>query len=37
MWTTLAGSSTNAIGTSVTFTDPNPVSGRQRYYRTVSP
>jgi hypothetical protein len=37
MWTTLAGSSTNAIGTSVTFTDPNPVSGGQRYYRTVSP
>jgi hypothetical protein len=36
-WTTLAGSTTNAVGTSVTFTDPNPVSGGQRYYRTVSP
>jgi hypothetical protein len=37
LWTTLAGSTTNAIGTSVTFTDSNPVSGGQRYYRTVSP
>jgi hypothetical protein len=36
-WITLAGSPTNAIGTSVIFTDPNPVGGGQRYYRTVSP
>lgn len=36
-WATLAGSTTNAVGTSVIFTDPNPVSGGQRYYRTVSP
>ncbi len=36
-WTTLAGSTTNAIGTSVIFTDSNPVSAGQRYYRTVSP
>jgi hypothetical protein len=36
-WTTLTGSPTNATGTAVMFTDPNPVSGGQRYYRTVSP
>ena len=36
-WTTLAGSTTNAIGTSVIFTDSNPGSAGQRYYRTVSP
>jgi hypothetical protein len=36
-WTTLAGSATNANGATMIFTDPNPVSGGQRYYRTVSP
>ena len=36
-WTTLAGSVTNANGTTVIFTDPNPVGSGQRYYRTVSP
>jgi hypothetical protein len=36
-WTTLAGSATNANGSTVIFTDPNPVSSGQRYYRTVSP
>jgi hypothetical protein len=36
-WTTLAGSATNAIGTPVIFTDLNPASGGQRYYRIVSP
>ena len=36
-WTTLAGSATNANGATMIFTDPNPVSGSQRYYRTVSP
>jgi len=36
-WTTVAGSATNATGTSVIFTDANPSSDPQRYYRTVSP
>jgi hypothetical protein len=36
-WTTLSGSVTNAAGTSATFTDANPSSDPQRYYRTVSP
>jgi len=36
-WTTLAGSATNANGATMIFTDPNPVGGGQRYYRTVSP
>jgi len=36
-WTTLAGSATNANGTPVIYTDPNPASGGQRYYRIVSP
>ena len=35
-WTTLAGSTTNANGTMVIYTDPNPLGG-QRFYRTVSP
>jgi len=37
VWAILAGSVTNASGSSVIFTDPNPVSNGQRYYRTVSP
>jgi len=36
-WATLAGSATNANGTTVVFTDPNPATGGQRYYRIVSP
>jgi hypothetical protein len=36
-WTTLTGSMTNASGGNMIFTDPNPVSNGQRYYRTVSP
>ena len=36
-WTTLAGSATNTTGTTMIFTDPNPVGSSQRYYRTVSP
>jgi hypothetical protein len=36
-WTTLAGSATNANGATLIFTDPNPLGGGQRYYRTVSP
>jgi hypothetical protein len=35
-WQPIAGSSTNATGSSVTFIDPNP-SSAERYYRTVSP
>jgi hypothetical protein len=34
-WTTAAGSATNATGSAVTFTDPNPPA--ECYYRTVSP
>jgi hypothetical protein len=36
-WTTLTGSLTNASGASVSFTDTNPITRGQRYYRTVSP
>jgi hypothetical protein len=36
-WTILAGSATNANGATAIFTDPNPVGGGERYYRTVSP
>jgi hypothetical protein len=36
-WQTIAGSATNATGSNVTFTDPNPQDDGQRYYRTVSP
>jgi hypothetical protein len=36
-WTTVAGSVTNANGTTVIFTDPNPLGGGQRFYRTISP
>ena len=36
-WLTIAGSATNATGSSVTFTDPNPPADRQRFYRTASP
>ena len=36
VWSPLAGSATNAAGNSVTFTDTNPITGPQRYYRTVS-
>lgn len=36
-WITLDGSATNASGTTVTFTDPNPVGGGKRFYRAVSP
>ena len=35
-WSTVSGSTTNAAGGSVTFTDTNR-SGTQRFYRTVSP
>jgi Pectate lyase superfamily protein/Divergent InlB B-repeat domain/Abnormal spindle-like microcephaly-assoc'd, ASPM-SPD-2-Hydin len=35
-WITVAGSTTNAAGSEVTFTDPSPVSS-SRYYRIVSP
>ena len=37
LWIPLAGSTTNANGATVIFTDPNPVGGSQRFYRTVSP
>ena len=36
-WTTVAGSATNPAVDTVTFTDPNPPGGGQRYYRTSSP
>ncbi len=36
-WTTVAGSSTNAAGTSVTFTVRVQSGDQQRYFRTVSP
>jgi hypothetical protein len=36
-WQTIAGSATNATGTTVTFTDLNPPGDGQRYYRTASP
>lgn len=36
-WAALSGSVTNASGTSATFTDTNPYTGVQRFYRTASP
>jgi len=36
-WTLLAGSNTNAMGSSATFTDTNLPAPSQRYYRSVSP
>ena len=36
-WTTIAGSSTNPTGASVSFTDTNQPNVPTRYYRTVSP
>ena len=36
-WTTVAGSATNATGSTVTFTDPNPPIRGQSYYRIASP
>jgi len=37
VWTPIPNSDTNAQGNSATFTDPAPLSGGQRYYRTISP
>jgi hypothetical protein len=37
IWATVVGSLTNATDGAVTFTDPNPLAGDQRYYRTASP
>jgi hypothetical protein len=37
VWTPIPNSATNAQGSSATFTDPVPISGGQRYYRTISP
>jgi len=36
-WTMLSGSTTNATGSTATFTDSNPPGGGQGYYRIVSP
>ena len=36
-WSVLSYSATNAAGNSATFTDTNPDTGAQRFYRTVSP
>jgi hypothetical protein len=36
-WTTVPGSTTNAVGTTATFTDSNATTSSQRFYRTVSP
>jgi hypothetical protein len=36
-WTALPASTTNVSGNSATFTDTNPYTGAQRYYRSVSP
>lgn len=36
-WAVLSDSTTNAAGKSATFTDTNPYTGAQRFYRTVSP
>jgi hypothetical protein len=36
-WLPIAGSATNATGSTVIFVDPNPLRDGQRYYRTVSP
>jgi hypothetical protein len=37
VWTIIAGSATNAAGTSVTFSIPLQANGQQQYFRTVSP
>jgi hypothetical protein len=37
VWTTIAGSATNAMGSMVTFTDMNPPGPGHSYYRTASP
>lgn len=37
IWITVAGSLTNAAGSTVTFTDTNRPNDPERYYRTVSP
>jgi hypothetical protein len=37
IWTTVAGSTTNAAGTSVTFTVPVQSDDQQQYFRAVSP
>jgi len=37
IWQLMAGSATNATGSSVTFIDPDPPRDGQRYYRIVSP
>ena len=37
IWTTVAGSTTNATVSVVTFTDPNALGSSQRFYRVVSP
>jgi hypothetical protein len=37
VWTTVAGSATNATVNVVTFTDANALGDRQRFYRVVSP
>jgi hypothetical protein len=36
-WAALSSSTTNAAGTSATFTDTNPYTAAQRFYRTASP
>jgi hypothetical protein len=36
-WSVLSGSTTNALTNSATFTDTNPPTGSQRFYRAVSP
>jgi hypothetical protein len=36
-WIPLAGSATNANGSTVIFTDRNPIGGGQRFYRIISP
>ena len=36
-WAALSGSTINATGTSTTFTDTNPYTGEDRFYRAVSP
>ena len=36
-WAALSASKTNVVGNSATFTDTNPFTGAQRFYRTVSP
>jgi len=36
-WAAISGSTTNAAGSTVTFTDTSRATGTQRFYRTVSP